>query len=302
MSTEEIQGVIAVDKPSGVTSHDIVNKMRRLYGTKKIGHTGTLDPMATGVLVVLIGRAAKASEYLLSDGKIYDATLRLGMTSTTEDTQGEILTECNDIPCESDVLCAIESFKGDIMQTPPMYSALKVNGQKLVDLARRGIQIQREQRQITIYGIQGKRITDREYSMTVSCSKGTYIRTLCADIGATLKCGAVMSSLRRIKSGAFTLDNCYTVQDIEEMTLQERIDALLPTEQVFSEYPVYKPSGFFLRLCRDGQQLYQSKIKTDFPLDSYVRLYDEDGFFALGQVQTFEEGSAIKPVKVFKLK
>lgn len=302
MSTEEIQGVIAIDKACGMTSHDVVNRMRRLYGTKKIGHTGTLDPMATGVLVVLVGRAAKASEYLTSDGKIYEATMRLGITTDTEDTTGRILTVCDNIPSTDDVMRAISSFKGDIMQIPPMYSALKVNGQKLVDLARKGVQVERCGRQITVYDITGERVEDNEYRLRISCSKGTYVRTLCADIGSALGCGAAMSSLRRCKSGAFTLDNAYTLEGLEQMTYSERVSALLPTEQVFDEYPKYTPKGFFLKLCRDGQVLYQSKIKTDFPMDSYVRLCDEDGFFALGQVQTCEEESVIKPVKVFRLK
>lgn len=302
MSTDELQGVIAIDKPAGITSHDVVFKMRKLYGTKKIGHTGTLDPMATGVLVVLIGRAAKAGEYLTSDNKTYKATLRLGIETDTEDTSGKIIKEYGNIPSQGDVLRAISSFKGDIMQTPPMYSALKVGGEKLVDLARRGIEVQRESRKITVYDISGEYIENNDYAVTVSCSKGTYIRTLCADIGKSLGCGGAMASLRRVQSGAFTLDNAYTLQSLEEMSYEERIELLMPTEQVFADYPVYKPQGFFLKLCRDGQHLYQKKIKTDFPCGSYVRLYDEEGFFALGRVDMFDGESAVKPVKVFRLK
>lgn len=183
--THEADGVLIVNKHAGVTSHDIVNRVRRLYGTKKVGHTGTLDPMATGVLVVLIGRAAKASEYLRCDRKRYLATLRLGLTTDTEDTTGTVLTTCDRIP-DFDALCAVlPEFRGTIPQIPPMYSALKVGGQKLVDLARRGITVERQAREIEIVALTAAP-TDRpsDFLLDVTCSGGTYIRTLCADIGA----------------------------------------------------------------------------------------------------------------------
>ncbi len=303
MSTElEFQGIIPIDKPCGMTSHDVVFKMRKLYGTKKTGHTGTLDPMATGVLVVLIGRAAKAAEYLTYDSKTYRATLRLGITTDTEDTSGTVLSTCDKIPDKDEVFRVISSFEGDIMQTPPMYSALKVGGEKLVDLARRGIEIERESRQVHIDSIKAEYISDSEYSLDVTCSKGTYIRTLCADIGKKLGCGGVMSSLRRTVCGEFSLDKAYTLESLEQMTYEQRLSALLPTEDVFSSYPKCTLDGFMLKLCRDGAEIYQNKIKTSFPDGSYVRLYDKDGFFALGKVSEFESGSAIKPVKVFRLK
>lgn len=308
MSTEKnkkdeplFQGIIPIDKPCGMTSHDVVFKLRKLYGTKKTGHTGTLDPMATGVLVVLIGRAAKAAEYLTADSKTYEATLRLGITTDTEDTSGEVLSVCDNIPEKDDVLRVISSFEGDIMQTPPMYSALKVDGKKLCDLARKGVEIERESRKIHIDKISGEYISDNEYKLTVSCSKGTYIRTLCADIGKALGCGGCMASLRRTVCGNFSIDKAYTLDALENMTQEERINALMPTEELFLKYPVCKLSGFMLKLCRSGAEIYQSKIKTNYPVGSFVRFYDDDGFFAIGEVCTFEQGDAVKPVKVFRL-
>ena len=150
MTEREISGVLPVNKPAGMTSHDVVFKIRKLYGTKKVGHTGTLDPDATGLLIVLIGRAAKAAEYVTAGKKVYRAGLRLGITTDTEDTTGKTLTESDDIPEKEEVFRAVESFRGDIMQVPPMYSALKVNGQKLCDLARKGIVIEREARPVTV--------------------------------------------------------------------------------------------------------------------------------------------------------
>ena len=188
MSTvSEPTGVLLVNKHAGVTSHDIVFKIRRLFGTKRVGHTGTLDPMATGTLVVLIGRAAKAAEYLVSDSKRYKATLKLGITTDTEDTTGEVITKSEDIPSPADVISAAESFLGDYEQIPPMYSALKVGGKKLCDLARQGVTVEREARAVKIHAITCKP-TDKsdEFFLDVSCSSGTYIRTLCADIGAKL--------------------------------------------------------------------------------------------------------------------
>lgn len=269
--------------------------------TKRVGHTGTLDPDATGVLVVLIGRAAKAAEYIVSDAKAYRAVMRLGLTSDTEDISGNILSECADIPDEAAVLKAAESFTGEITQIPPMYSALKVGGQKLVNLARRGIEVERQPRSVNIFRLDIQRINETDYALDVECSKGTYIRTLCADIGAALGCGAVMACLERTRSGVFTIEKSYTVGELEALSHKERVSLLVPTEALFSDCEIYKPEGFFLHLCVSGCELYQYKLKTAFPLGAYLRLYDENGFFALGRVEQYEEGTAIKAVKFFRL-
>lgn len=299
----EICGVIIVDKHEGVTSHDIVFKIRRLFGTKKVGHTGTLDPMATGVLPVLIGRSAKASEYLCAEDKAYEATIQLGITTDTEDISGAVLTRCESLPSSKAFFEACERFVGDIMQIPPMYSALKVNGQKLVDLARKGIEIERQARKIHINSIVPKIIDEEKgvYKISVDCSKGTYIRTLCADIGAYLGCGATMSALRRTKSGNFTINYAHTIADIEKMSEQERVALLMPTESLFEELEAVTLSDFYARLCRSGCEIYQRKIGASFPVGTRVRICDANGFFALGEVREYPEGTAIKAIKLFVL-
>ena len=298
----EPSGVLIVNKHEGATSHDIVNKIRKLYGTRRVGHTGTLDPMATGVLVVLVGRAAKAAEYLSSDRKGYIATLRLGLTTDTEDITGEILTSSHDIPSPDKVFAAVNSFVGDIKQIPPMYSALKVDGKKLCDLARQGVTVERNARSITIHSIDCKQLSETDYTLTVDCSSGTYIRTLCADIGASLGCGGAMASLKRIRAGSFVIDRSHTVSELEEMGAEQRFELLLPTESLFEELPLVKLSPFFERLSRNGCEIYQKKIGSSFALYDRVRLCDEGGhFYALGEVLEYEGGSAIKAIKMFDI-
>ena len=296
-------GVLAVRKGGGVTSHDVVNKVRRLYGTKRVGHAGTLDPMATGVLVVLVGRAAKACEYISSDRKAYRATLKLGLTTDTEDITGEVLTRCDEMPTRESVVAACEKFVGEIDQIPPMYSALKVNGQKLYDLARQGVVIEREARKITIYSLECE-ATDRddEYILDVVCSGGTYIRTLCADIGAALGCGGVMAALERTEACGISIDECHTIEELENMAEGDRQSLLLPTERMFYDLESVNLPEFFEKLFRSGCPIYQKKIKTNIPTGSRVRICRADGsFFALGEVVEKEDGSAIKSVKIFEL-
>lgn len=294
-------GLICIDKPIGYTSHDIINKIRRLYGTKKVGHTGTLDPMATGVLVVLIGRCAKASEYLLCDDKEYIARVKLGITTDTEDTSGEILSHCDKIPTEEEFYRVCEQFIGKQLQIPPMYSALKVNGKKLYELARAGQVIERSGREVTIRSLDAKKLSDDEYSLTVLCSKGTYIRTLCADIGSRCGCGGAMSYLRRAKSGKFSLSDCHTLDELESMDLQQRLSLLLPTESLFSDLPHVKFPDFYDKLFKNGCEIYQNKVGLSYPVSQRVAVYDSVGFYALGEVFEFEGGTGIKSVKIFRL-
>ncbi len=298
----EISGVLLLDKPKGVTSHDCVNSIRRLFGTKKVGHTGTLDPMATGVLPMLIGRATKASEFIVSDRKKYRAGLRLGVTTDTEDTTGAVISDTDNIPDRDKVYAVCQNFVGEIMQVPPMYSALKVDGKKLVDLAREGITLERQARPVVIYTLEiepGK--TERDYILTVYCSKGTYIRTLCADIGKALGCGGVMSSLSRIESGGFSLDDCVTLEELGKMSVEGRASLLRPVENLFSRLPEVRPAPFFEKLSRDGNEIYQKKLGTDFPIGTKVRLLGQGGFYALGEVREYPGGSAIKVLKLFSL-
>ena len=303
MMKTEFSGILLIHKPQGMTSHDVVNKVRRLYNTKRVGHAGTLDPMATGVLVVLVGRAAKACEYISSDVKSYKATLRLGLTTDTEDITGKVLTESGDVPSADEVKSACSGFVGRIRQIPPMYSALKVNGQKLYDLARQGIVIEREAREITVHSIDC-RPTDvaTDYVLTVTCSGGTYIRTLCADIGAKLGCGGVMATLERMEACGIELCECKTLDEIAEMSDDERLGLLIPTERLFSDIESVKLPAFFAKLFRDGCPVYQKKIRTSYEVGTRVRVCDENGkFFALGEVVEREEGSAVKSIKIFEL-
>lgn len=295
-------GILLVDKGKGMTSFDVVGKIRRLYNTKQVGHTGTLDPMATGLLVVLVGRAVKASEYLSEHGKSYTATLKLGITTDTEDISGNTLSKCENIPSLDEVKAVCSDFKGEIMQVPPMYSALKRNGQKLCDLARQGVEIEREARPVTIYSLNCES-TDKndEYTLQVSCSKGTYIRTLCADIGKSLGCGGAMASLRRTEAGGFRLFDAHTLAELENMTEKEREDLLIDTEQLFSELDIVFLPPFYAHLSNSGCEIYLKKIGKTLPIGQRVRLYDERGFFSLGEVREFPDGAAIKPIKKFRL-
>ncbi|MBO4869707.1 MAG: tRNA pseudouridine(55) synthase TruB [Clostridia bacterium] len=294
-------GILLINKPQGITSHDAVYRLRRLLRTQKIGHTGTLDPDATGLLVVLAGRASKAAEYVTANEKTYRCTFILGITTDTQDVTGAVTARCEKIPGEDDVLYAVSSFTGEYAQIPPMYSALKRGGRKLVDLARRGVEIEREPRTVCIRSVAAEKIGDAEYSMTVTCSKGTYVRTLCDDIGKKLGCGAAMSSLCRLRSGEYSLDNALTLKQCEELTYEELCERLIPTESLFYGLPVLRLPEFYLRLCKNGCEIYQKKIGTDFKAGECVRLYDGDGFFALGEVGEYDGGSAVKSVKVFRL-
>ena len=292
-------GVIIVNKEIGPTSQGVVNRVKRIFGVSKAGHTGTLDPMATGVLPVLIERGVKASEFMLTSDKHYIATLLLGVVTDTEDGTGEILGECDSIPTEEEVLAAVCGFVGSYMQTPPMYSALKIGGKKLCDLAREGVTVEREAREVTIHSLTATRINDREYTLDVHCSKGTYIRTLCADIGARLGCGGCMKTLCRASASGFTLEDAHTLDQLEKMTDEERDGCIFPVEYIFRKYDEVKLSDFFSRLAHSGLEIYLKKIGLSLPLGTIVRLSDSNGFFAVGEVREFEGGLAIKPIRQF---
>ena len=310
----EPNGVLIVNKPVGMTSHDVVNIVRRLYGTRRVGHTGTLDPLASGVLVVLVGRAAKATEYISHSSKKYRATLRLGLTTDTEDVTGEVLTKSADVPKADAVINATEDFRGEIFQIPPMYSALKVGGQKLVDLARRGVTVEREARPVTVFDI-ACHATDSpaDYILDVHCSGGTYIRTLCADIGAKLGCGGVMATLERTEACGFGIEKAYSIDELREYDKEKLVSLLIPTEELFFDCKAVKLPEFYEKLCRSGCEIYQKKIGTSLPTGERVRIYGKKaegnptGFFALGEIvegkgcKTPELGSAVKAIKIFDL-
>ncbi len=297
-----LSGVLLIDKPKGPTSHDIVSRVRRLYNARRVGHTGTLDPLATGLLLVLVGRAAKAAEYLVSDDKRYTATLRLGMTTDTEDITGRVLTETDAIPSPEDVAAACASMVGKSEQIPPMYSALKVDGRKLVDIARAGGEIERAPRPIEIYSLTCTPADlPTDYLLDVHCSKGTYIRTLCADIGARLGCGGAMASLRRCASGGFSLDRALTLDRLEEMSAEERRAALIPLEALFSALSSLRLGEFHEKLIRGGCAVAAKKLGCRASLGTRLCLCGKEGFFALGEVVEADGEPAVKMIKLFTL-
>ncbi|MBQ4111619.1 MAG: tRNA pseudouridine(55) synthase TruB [Clostridia bacterium] len=299
----EPNGILLVDKPAGMTSHDVVWRVRKLFGTKKVGHTGTLDPLATGVLVILLGRAAKACEYVSHDEKVYEATLRLGLTTDTEDVTGNVLTTSESLPTPSEVETVLPSFRGEILQIPPMYSALKVGGRKLCDMARAGEVIEREPRPVTVKSLVCEPTeSPGDYRMTVRVSGGTYVRTLCADIGSALGCGGVMATLRRIEAGGFPILECFTMEALEAMELTERLALLRPVEELFSDLDTVCLPDFYRTLCRNGCEIYLKKLSASIPVETRVRLCDAKGqFFALGEVGNYPDGPAVKAIKIFVL-
>lgn len=233
-----MDGIVNVNKPLGITSHDVVYRLRKILNTKKIGHTGTLDPEASGVLPMCIGKGTKMAEYLTAADKQYLARLQLGSFTDTQDATGEVLESFDVNVTEEQIRNVIEGFVGAITQIPPMYSAIKIDGKKLYELAREGKTVEREPRQVTISSIEIRNINLEENTvdMLVDCSKGTYIRTLCNDIGGALGCGGHMSALCRTKSGRFHIDSAYTLEQIEKMTVDEDFGFMTPVSEALPEY------------------------------------------------------------------
>ena len=285
-----------------MTSQTAVKRVSRLFGGEKTGHTGTLDPLAEGVLPVLVGRAVKASEFLLTGEKEYIAHLRLGVRSDTEDITGNLIPSSVPLPSRCEVLSVLGRFRGEIMQTPPMYSALKVDGKKLCDLARAGKEIEREARPVTIYRLDAEQLSEEEYRLSVHCSKGTYIRTLCADIGDALGTGGVMSRLLRAEAAGYTLDRCMTLAELEETPPEEREKLLIPLSEIFEKFPRVTLPPFFARLALSGAPIYQKKIGVSFPEGTVVALYDDKGFFALAEsTVNDEEACVLRSLRLFRI-
>lgn len=272
-----MNGIIIIDKPAGRTSHDMVYFMRRMTGVKKVGHTGTLDPMATGVLPVCIGSAAKIADMLTLSDKRYIAELVLGMTTDTQDADGEVLTECALSCTEEEVRDAVKSFEGELEQIPPMYSAVKINGKKLYELARAGVEAERKSRKIKIYSIDILKIDLPRVTIDVSCSKGTYIRTLCEDIGIKLGAGAYMNTLRRIKTGPFSIEESHSVREIETLKRDGRLEEIIiPTDRMFTDYPALTLNPKQVRSVTNGVMMtYRGEEKEG----QLLRVYDENGKF-----------------------
>lgn len=290
-----INGIINVYKEKGYTSHDVVAKLRGIFKQKKIGHTGTLDPEAEGVLPVCLGKATKACGLLTEKDKVYEAVLLLGKTTDTQDLSGTVLTE-QEVSCSGEQAAeAIASFTGEMEQIPPMYSALKVNGKKLCDLARAGIEVERKPRNITIYSIQIQEVSLPRVRLQVHCSKGTYIRTLCHDIGQSLGCGGCMESLVRTRVAGFALEDAYKLAEIERRVQKKRAEnpsgilsgkdlqgLVKDTDYVFLQYPSASVKPEFSKLLYNGNPLKPEWLAgwDKAYQQGSLRIYDGNQVFA----------------------
>ncbi len=303
-----MNGILNVYKEPGFTSHDVVAKLRGICKQKKIGHTGTLDPEASGVLPVCLGSATKLCELLTEKDKEYRAVMLLGCETDTQDTTGTVLSEHEVTASEEEVRDAILSFTGPYDQIPPMYSALKVNGQKLCDLARAGKVVERKSRRITIHSIEIEDICLPRVTMKVFCSRGTYIRTLCHDIGQKLGCGGAMEKLVRTRSGRFGLEEAYKLSEIQKLSDEGRLEEILmPVETVFEGLLAVQAVGAGQKLLENGNPLECRHVKLlsgETSLDcapedgTQVRVYDENGHFT-GVYAWRKAEERLKPVKMF---
>ena len=273
-------GIIIIDKPAGWTSMDVCAKLRGILKTKKIGHAGTLDPMATGVLPVFVGRATRAVSFAEGGEKEYVAGLRLGRTTNTQDTEGETLTQSPVTVGREELEAVLPRFTGEISQIPPMFSAIKINGQKLYDLARQGKEVERKARAVTIFALEVvEQVSETDYILRIRCSKGTYVRTLCHDIGQALGCGGCMFSLRRTMAAGFTLDESVTLEQ-----MQEGGEALLrPTDSLFRDRPDYRlKTEKQEERCRNGNPFF---IQENLPEGEYCIYGREGAFLCLSRLQ-----------------
>ena len=268
-----MNGIVIVDKPSGWTSQDVTARLRRVFNTRRIGHGGTLDPMATGVLPVFVGRATRGVEFFEHAEKTYETLLLPGVTTDTEDITGTVLRRQAVSLTEADVEAVLPRFRGEILQVPPMYSALKVNGQKLCDLARKGTEIERKPRPVTIHALTFLGFQEGMVKLRVRCSKGTYIRTLCKDIGEALGCGGCMAQLRRTQAGSYDITEAIPLQTL--LDTQEPEKYLASVDTLFSQYPAVTLTANQETRCRNG-----NPFSLQIP-DGTYRAYSRDGAFLM---------------------
>lgn len=296
-----INGIINIYKEAGFTSHDVVAKMRGILKQKKIGHTGTLDPDAVGVLPVCLGNATKLCDMLTDKSKVYKAKMRLGLETDTQDISGTILAEYPVKVTEEEVESAVLAFLGKYEQIPPMYSALKVDGKKLYELAREGKTVERKAREVQIFSISDIRIELPEVEFLVECSKGTYIRTLCYDIGKKLGCGATMTHLERTRVGQFLASDAITLSRLEELQREGKTDSyVVGVETMFEQYEKVIVPAKWQKLIDNGNPVYRHQLlETRFLKDGeMLRVYSEEGRF-YGIYEYHANGDIIKPVKMF---
>ena len=283
-----MNGIVIVDKPQGWTSQDVTARLRRVFNTRRIGHGGTLDPMATGVLPVFVGRATRGVEFFEHAEKIYEANIRLGLTTDTEDVTGTVLTETEVSISEQEFLDILPRFRGKIQQIPPMYSALKVNGQKLCDLARKGKEVERQPREIEIFQLDCLTFDGVTARLRVHCSKGTYIRTLCKDIGEALGCGGCMAALRRVTAGEYTIDEAVPLQTLLDTQAPENF--LRTVDTMFRNYDAVTLTPNQEKRCRNGNSF------TLNIADGTYRAYSQNGeFLMLANV----DGGIMSTIKSF---
>jgi tRNA pseudouridine55 synthase len=268
-----MNGIVIVDKPQGWTSQDVTARLRRVFNTRRIGHGGTLDPMATGVLPVFVGRATRGVEFFEHAEKTYEAVLQLGITTDTEDITGTVLEKREVALNEQDFLNILPGFRGEIQQVPPMYSALKINGQKLCDLARQGKEVERKPRTITIHKLECLEFTGETAHLLVHCSKGTYIRTLCKDIGEALGCGGCMASLRRVTAGEYTIEEAVPLQELLDTDNPEQY--LRQVDTMFRNHPRVTLTPNQEKRCRNG-----NAFSIDLAEGTY-RAYSQTGEFLM---------------------
>ena len=283
-----MNGIVIVDKPQGRTSQDVTARLRRVFNTRRIGHGGTLDPMATGVLPVFVGRATRGVEFFEHAEKTYETVLRLGITTDTEDISGTVLTQQEACVTEAQLEAVLQQFRGDILQVPPMYSALKVNGQKLYDLARKGKEVERQPRPITIHELTLLGMEAEGIRLRVRCSKGTYIRTLCKDIGEALGCGGCMAALRRVTAGEYTIEESVPLQQLLETEEPEKY--LRQVDTMFRNHAAVTLTEKQEKRCRNG-----NSFSINLP-DGTYRAYGKDGeFLMLAKV----DGGVMSTIKSF---
>ena len=296
-----VDGVLLLDKPYAVTSNAALQTARKLLNAQKAGHTGTLDPLASGLLAITFGEATKFSADLLLADKTYEAKIGLGRTTTTGDLEGEFISESEVSATKADIEAVLEQFRGDIMQTPPMFSALKRDGKTLYDLARDGVSIDLEPRQVHIAELVMLSYEESTLTVRVTCSKGTYIRTLCHDIGRKLGCGGTMKSLKRTRVGTFAIDDALPLGELEKLAAEGRLEEyVIPADAMFPELPCLTIRDSFRRLLENGNSFYSNQVREELEAVDGIRVkvYDTEGRF-YGIYAFSDEKGRYQPVKMF---
>ena len=270
-----MQGVLLIDKDKGFTSHDVVALCRKTLGIRKIGHCGTLDPMATGVLPILIGKATKLSNYLMGQDKTYEGSLEFGYLTDTLDADGKVLKTCDNKNFEkNEILQAMEALTGEIDQVPPMYSAIKINGKKLYEYAREGKEVERKTRRVKIYSFDLLNFSNQRLDFRVSCSSGTYIRSLIGDLAENLESFATLTSLKRVEVGSFKLEDCHSIEELKEGKILP--EDLIPLDKSLDMEEVYLPDQFFYPL------IYGQNVPYDLELKTEVKVFCQGKFIGIG--------------------